>query len=76
MLLFLFNVLSLTISENLLEYQENLQYNIARKTKAVYITATQTNSRIKEKQLHPLFAIGPSHTLAHFWGNTGTSPPS
>lgn len=74
-LLLLFNILSLTFSENLLEYQENLQYSIAMKTKAVHSTDTQTSSRIKEQQLRPLFAIGPSHTLAHFWGMQGFPLP-
>lgn len=58
--LFLFNILSLTFPKNLLDYQENLQYNTAIKPKVVYSTTTQVNSRIKHKQLHPLFAIGPS----------------
>jgi len=75
MLFFLLNILSLTFSENLLEYQENLKYNIAMKTKVVYTTATQTHSRIKEQQLHPLFAIGLTRTLAHFWGVQGLLLP-
>lgn len=45
------------------------------KTKAVFSTATQTNSRNKEKQLHLLFVIGPSHTLAHFWAMPGLFLP-
>lgn len=45
------------------------------KTKAVFSTATQITPRKKKQQLHPLFVIGPSHTLAHFWGMPGLSLP-